>query len=84
MQSLTTMISRKLARQNSMRGKMENKITNRAKMSNKRYIKASCSTYSAVIKLVKRHHEPPVLLYFQLFYLNLLAYNTDVMVNAWR
>ena len=31
-------------------------------MSNKR-----CSTYRAVIKLVKRHHKPPVLLYFSGF-----------------
>ena len=41
---------------------MENKTTNGAKMSNKR-----CSTYRAVIKLVKRHHKPPVLLYFSGF-----------------
>ena len=32
---------------------MENKTTNRAKMSNNRCIKQDCSTYSAVIKLVK-------------------------------
>ena len=29
--------------------------------------KQDCSTYSAVIKLVNRHHEPPVLLYFSDF-----------------
>ena len=29
--------------------------------------KQDCSTYRAVIKLVKRHHEPPVLLYFRGF-----------------
>ena len=42
---------------------MKNKATNRAKMSKKRCIKAG----SMVIKLVKRHHEPPVLLYFNGF-----------------
>ena len=40
-------------------------MENRAKMS--RCIKQDCSTYSTVIKLVKRHHEPPVLLYFSGF-----------------
>ena len=30
--------------------------------------KQDCSTYSAVIKLVKQHHKPPVLLYFSGFH----------------
>ena len=37
------------------------------KLSNKQCIKARLQTNSAVIKLVKRHHEPPVLLYFNCF-----------------
>ena len=40
-------------------------MENRAKMS--RCIKQDCSTYSTFIKLMKRHHEPPVLLYFSGF-----------------
>ena len=40
--------------------KMQNKTTNRAKIPNKRCIKARLQ----YLNLLKRHHEPPVLLYF--------------------
>ena len=48
---------------------MENKTTNWAKMSNKRCMKARLQYLQReVIKqLVKRHHEPPVLIYFSGF-----------------
>ena len=44
---------------------MENKTTNRAKMSDKRCLKARLQFHSAVI--VKRHHKPSVLIYFSAF-----------------
>ena len=53
---------------------MENKTINRAKMSDKQCIKARLQylQYSAVIKVVKRHHEPPVLLILTVFLTDLL------------
>ena len=45
--------------------KMENKTTNRAKMSNKQCIKIKIAVLTAqVIKQVKRHYEPPVLILY--------------------
>ena len=47
---------------------MENKTTNRAKMSNNRCIKARLQYLQRGYKAgEKRHHEPPVLLYFSGF-----------------
>ena len=70
------LISRKLARQNS--NKKRQNLDSDSKNGRQNYTtaqkcringaqKQDCSTYSVVIKLVKRHHEPPVLLYFSGF-----------------
>ena len=57
--------SRKLAGQNSMKNRRMYIQT--AKMVNNLETEQNCSTYSVVFKLVKRHHKPPVLLYFSGF-----------------
>ena len=57
--------SRKLAGQNSMKNRRIYIQT--AKMVNNLQTEQNCSTYSVVFKLVKRHHKPPVLLYFSGF-----------------